>query len=58
MISLLISYGKEVITYLIYLSRKNICVIKEAVGNKKKIDIDLTLFLGKSTIKYVVWCPD
>ena len=24
----------------------------------KKIDIDLPLFWGNSTIKYVVWCPD
>ena len=29
-------------------------VIKEAVA----IDIDLPLFWGNSTIKYVVWCPD
>ena len=34
------------------------CVIKEAVANKKKIDIDLPLFWGNSTIRYVVWCPD
>ena len=33
---------------------KNGCVIKEAVANTKKIDIDLPLFWGNSTIKYVV----
>ena len=32
------------------------CVIKEAVANEK--DIDLTLFWGNSTIKYVVWRPN
>ena len=34
------------------------CVIKQTVANKKKIDIDLALFWGNSTIKYMIWCPD
>ena len=29
-------------------------MIKEAVANKKKIDIDLPLFLANSTTKYVL----
>ena len=31
---------------------------KQTVANKRKIDIDLPLFWGSSTIKYVVWCSD
>ena len=34
------------------------CTIKEAVSNKKKVDIDLPLLLGNSTIKYLIWCSD
>ena len=52
MISLLVSYGKWMIMYVN--QRKKGCIIKEALGNKKKMDIDLTLFWGNPTIKYVV----